>query len=56
LCLPIPERVMMLNIDCNKGVNNLIQVYVQAADKSDEEIENFYADINTLIVTTKSHV
>lgn len=24
-------------------------------DKSDEEIENFYADIKTLIATTKKH-
>jgi len=46
---------MMLNIACNKGTINLIQVYAPTADKSDEEIENFYADIKTLIMTMKRH-
>lgn len=45
----------MLNIACNKGTINLIQVYAPTTDKSDEERENFYRDIKTLITTTKRH-
>lgn len=36
----------MVNIACNEETISLIQVYAPTADKSDEEIENFYADIN----------
>jgi len=53
--VPISERNMMINIACNKGTINLIQVYAPTADKSNEEIENFYAVIKTLIATTKRH-
>lgn len=44
----------MLNITCNEGIINLIQVYAPTADKSDEEIENFYTDIKTLITTLET--
>lgn len=40
----ISERAMMLNISCDGGTINLIQVYAPTVDKSDEEIENFFAD------------
>lgn len=51
--VPISKGAMMNNIACNVGTINLLQVYAPTADKSDEEIEIFYADLKILIATTK---
>lgn len=53
--MPISKRCMILNIVCDEGIINLIQVYAPTRDKSDKEIKPFYAHINTLIVTIKKH-
>lgn len=36
--VPISERVLMLNIACNEGTINLIQVYAPTVDRSDRKI------------------
>lgn len=34
---------------------NIIQIYAPTADCADDEIENFYSDVKTIIRTTKKH-
>lgn len=46
----------MLNITCDGGIINLIQFYALTSDKSDEEIKNFFENIDTFITTTKKHI
>ncbi|KAL1446089.1 hypothetical protein WDU94_009850 [Cyamophila willieti] len=53
--VPLSDRVMMLSIASENGTINLIQVYAPTADKSDEEIETFYEEIESLLKTTKKH-
>uniref|UniRef100_A0A8D8V3E1 Craniofacial development protein 2 n=1 Tax=Cacopsylla melanoneura TaxID=428564 RepID=A0A8D8V3E1_9HEMI len=53
--VPLSDRVMMLNIASENGVIHIIQVYAPTADKSDEEIETFYEEIESLLKTTKKH-
>lgn len=51
--VPINDRVMLLKLKTNRGMLNIIQVYAPTLDKEDEEIEQFYADVEEAIQLVK---
>uniref|UniRef100_A0A8D8SJ40 Craniofacial development protein 2 n=2 Tax=Cacopsylla melanoneura TaxID=428564 RepID=A0A8D8SJ40_9HEMI len=51
--LPVSPRVLVLQLNACKRNLNLIQVYAPTADKEEEELENFYKDIDTAMRVTK---
>jgi len=53
--IPESDRVMLLTINAKPIMLNIIQVYAPTSDKSDEEIEDFYADVNKMLKLTKPH-
>ncbi|XP_037931408.1 craniofacial development protein 2-like [Teleopsis dalmanni] len=53
--IPKSDRAMMVKINAKPLNINIIQVYAPTADKSDDEIKSFYAELNELMRLTKSH-
>ncbi|XP_037942288.1 craniofacial development protein 2-like [Teleopsis dalmanni] len=53
--IPKSKRAMMVKINAKPLNINIIQVYAPTPDKSDDEIESFYAELNELMRLTKSH-
>lgn len=51
--VPFSERVMLLQIETKYRKMNIVQVYAPTADKDDEEVEQFYEQINTILKITK---
>lgn len=51
--VPLSERVMLLRLKTNYRPMNIIQVYAPTADKQDEEVEQFYDQITSLLSMTK---
>ena len=45
---PINDRFLTVKINTKYAVLNIIQVYAPASTSSDEEIENFYNDLQTI--------
>ncbi|XP_072375942.1 uncharacterized protein, partial [Diabrotica undecimpunctata] len=52
--LPISDRVMMVTLKTAQSRVNLIQVYAPTAEKSDEELEQFYNELQQALEVTKS--
>ncbi|XP_039290728.1 craniofacial development protein 2-like [Nilaparvata lugens] len=50
---PYSERVMMLQIKTCTGHLNIIQIYAPTADLEEVEVEEFYAELETIIASTK---
>ncbi|XP_060530420.1 craniofacial development protein 2-like [Cylas formicarius] len=51
---PISDRAMLLQLQTYHCKLNIIQTYAPTADKSDEDIEEFYNEINNIIHSLKS--
>lgn len=52
--IPMSERVMLLQLMTTHGKLNLIQIYAPTADKNEEELENFYSDLQKTLRLTAS--
>ena len=53
---PLSDRIALLRLKSGKNTLNIIQVYAPTADpKYDEEIEDFYEDLQKLVDNTKSN-
>lgn len=52
-CLPHSDRVIMIKLRGSPFNVNLIQVYAPTSDKSEEVIEDFYAQIKEVLKNTK---
>ncbi|XP_072384382.1 uncharacterized protein [Diabrotica undecimpunctata] len=52
--VPMSERIIMLQILTTHGKMNLIQIYAPTADKNEEEIENFYSELQKTLHFTAS--
>ncbi|XP_039278804.1 craniofacial development protein 2-like [Nilaparvata lugens] len=50
---PYSERVMMLQIKTCTGHLNIIQIYAPTADSEEVEVKEFYAELETIIASTK---
>ncbi|XP_030757748.1 craniofacial development protein 2-like [Sitophilus oryzae] len=53
--LPLSGRVMLIKLDAKPFPLNIIQVYAPTADKSDDEIANFYKELEVAWNHTKNH-
>ncbi|XP_048483641.1 craniofacial development protein 2-like [Plutella xylostella] len=53
--LPISDRVMLLQIRSQPVNINIVQVYAQTADKSDDTVETFYNEIKDVLQKLKTH-
>lgn len=53
--LPISERIMLIKLNGQPVDINLIQIYAPTADKSEEELEEFYADLKKVKKHMKEH-
>uniref|UniRef100_A0A8D8TK36 Craniofacial development protein 2 n=1 Tax=Cacopsylla melanoneura TaxID=428564 RepID=A0A8D8TK36_9HEMI len=52
--LPLSDRVALLQLNAQSRLLNIIQVYAPTGDKSIEEVEEFYKDVETAMKQTKS--
>lgn len=52
--IPISDRVVMIQLQTNQTRTNIIQVYAPTTDKSEEELELFYNDIQQALDITKT--
>uniref|UniRef100_A0A8D8UV16 Craniofacial development protein 2 n=2 Tax=Cacopsylla melanoneura TaxID=428564 RepID=A0A8D8UV16_9HEMI len=52
--VPLSPRVMLLQLEAYCGTLNLIQVYAPTADKDEEEVEQFYKEIETVLKLAKN--
>ncbi|XP_073824763.1 FERM domain containing isoform X3 [Musca autumnalis] len=53
--IPKSDRTMIIKISAKPVNINIIQVYAPTADKSNDEIEAFYIEVEELIKITKPH-
>lgn len=51
--IPISDRVVMIQLQATQTVTNIIQVYAPTADKNEEELEQFYNDVQQALDITK---
>ena len=51
---PYSNRILMIQINTNDKKVNIIQVYAPTADKTDNEIESFYEDLDNILKSTKT--
>ena len=51
--VPVSDRVIFLQLQTKTGKLNIIQGYAPTADKSDEEVEQFYEQIDQVLRSTK---
>lgn len=52
--VPISDRVIMIRMERTGGNMNIIQTYAPTADKDEDEVEQFYNDVQKALDTTKS--
>lgn len=53
--VPVNERIMLLQLNAKPVNTNIIQVYAPTSDHSDEEVEEFYSQIEDLIKKLPKH-
>lgn len=53
--VPFSDRIIMLQFQTNEGKINVIQVYAPTADREENEIEEFYANLEEVLKSTKSN-
>lgn len=53
--VPYSDRVMMLQLKMHTGNMNVIQTYAPTADKEDDEVEVFYAELDDIFGSIKSN-
>ncbi|XP_055387849.1 craniofacial development protein 2-like [Condylostylus longicornis] len=53
--MPESDRVMLLKINAKPLTLNIIQVYAPTFDKSEEEVEDFYAEVTKVLKLTRRH-
>lgn len=51
---PVSDRILFLQLQTNTGKLNVIQIYAPTKNKSDEEIEQFYKQVNQVLKSTKT--
>lgn len=51
--MPISERVMVVRMYSSHRMVNIVQAYAPTADKSEEDLENFYASLYKALTLTK---
>lgn len=54
-CIQQYDRILLLKIRGQHTNINLIQLYVPTADKSEDQVEEFYAQLNNIMKNTKKH-
>ncbi|XP_055387196.1 craniofacial development protein 2-like, partial [Condylostylus longicornis] len=53
--LPYSDRTLLLQIHAKPLNINIIQTYAPTADKTDEDVESFYNEVEELMKMTKKH-
>ena len=51
---PCSDRVIMLQLKTHTGIMNIIQVYAPTTDKEDDEVEEFYAELDDIFKSIKN--
>lgn len=51
---PISDRVVMITVKMSQGLLNIVQVYAPTSDKTEEEVEHFYNEVQQALDSTNN--
>lgn len=51
--VPMNDRIMMMKLETTHRIMNIIQTYAPTKDRPDDEIEQFYRNLEEIMRTTK---
>lgn len=54
--VPISEKILSIQINTRPVNLKILQIYKPTSDKSDEEVDQFYDNINNILKTKKNEI